>query len=557
MAEVSFFAAVRGCGRDALLWLALSGGCLLLFQASGAFQAEFDAYPDEASHYVTSLMVKEYVAQGAPSPPLQFALDYYYHFPKVALGHYPPFLYVVQGAWMLVFPATRASLLVLNAMLIALTGTLLCRFARTQFGFPAGAGLAVLWVCLPLTQTYGGMVMAETLLTVLVFGAALAYGRYLDRPELKHAAAFGFLAALAILTKQLALFLALAPPAAVLLARRVRLMRSLSFWLPAAIVAVAAGPWYLFAHTRLLKAPLGEMLGYPLPSTTLAGQWGYLVQSSGWVIAGLMLAGLWARVIRPCWRALPVPGMWAVSAACLLALLLFSVPAPVAASEDRHLTSVQPFVLLFAAAGVAWLSEMLGRRCFSRAKWAAAVAVAAGVAFALWTFRLPHRPYRGFSEAAALVLEDPSKENSVSLVCADASGEGAFVAAIAAGDRLSGHYVLRANKALASTGWSGIWYVPTYRTADSLFDYLESVPVRFLVVQEGPGPARHTHWRLVREMLRKYSGRWTEIGVFPRRPSPSGPAAGVRLYRLIGQEGRPPSPIKVRIARLQGETAAN
>jgi hypothetical protein len=175
----------RWCRRSVSLWLLLLATDLVLLWVSGAFQAEFGEYPDEPAHYVTSLMVRDYIAGGvASSPPTQFAVDYYLHYPKVALGHYPPFLYVVQAAWMLVFPISRASLLVLNAVLIALTGTLLYRVVREEFGHWAGVGAGLVWVALPAVQAYGGMVMAEPLAALPAFGAVVCYGRYLENPRL-------------------------------------------------------------------------------------------------------------------------------------------------------------------------------------------------------------------------------------------------------------------------------------------------------------------------------------------------------------------------------------
>src|ERR1700737_1922031 len=89
--------------RDALVFLTLFGIVVSLQVASGAYHSEFGGYPDEPAHYVTSLMVHDYIAQMHWFSPTQFAEDYYAHYPKVAMGHWPPLLYVVQGAWMLIF----------------------------------------------------------------------------------------------------------------------------------------------------------------------------------------------------------------------------------------------------------------------------------------------------------------------------------------------------------------------------------------------------------------------------------------------------------------------
>jgi len=77
------------CCSAALQWVA------------GAFRSGFGANPDEPAHYVTGLMVRDYVAQLLPGSPIAFAQNYYLHYPAVAFGHWPPMFYVLQALWTL------------------------------------------------------------------------------------------------------------------------------------------------------------------------------------------------------------------------------------------------------------------------------------------------------------------------------------------------------------------------------------------------------------------------------------------------------------------------
>ena len=67
--------------------------------SNGAFYSEFAGDADEPSHYVTGLMVRDYLAQLAPAPPMEYAEAYYIHYPRVAMGHWPPMFYAVEGVW--------------------------------------------------------------------------------------------------------------------------------------------------------------------------------------------------------------------------------------------------------------------------------------------------------------------------------------------------------------------------------------------------------------------------------------------------------------------------
>src|SRR5687768_1057590 len=63
---------------------------LLLQWLGGAYASGFGGHPDEAAHYVSSLMVRDFLPQAASGHPMQFAQSYYLHYPKVAIGNWPP-----------------------------------------------------------------------------------------------------------------------------------------------------------------------------------------------------------------------------------------------------------------------------------------------------------------------------------------------------------------------------------------------------------------------------------------------------------------------------------
>ena len=60
---------------------------------------------DEPAHYVTGLLIHDYVVKKFPESPLSFAARYYLHYPKIALGVWPPFFHIVEAFWMMVFSA--------------------------------------------------------------------------------------------------------------------------------------------------------------------------------------------------------------------------------------------------------------------------------------------------------------------------------------------------------------------------------------------------------------------------------------------------------------------
>ena len=158
---------------------------------AGAYQAEFAGHPDEPSHYVTALLVHQYVKEGFPARPMKYAESFYLHYPKVAIGHWPPALYVAQAAWMLVFSPAPTSVLLFQALLSALVAWLVFRAAAARFGFAAGLLLGLLYCALPTVQRAASADMAEPLLSLFTLLAALYLACFLDHERTRDLAIFG------------------------------------------------------------------------------------------------------------------------------------------------------------------------------------------------------------------------------------------------------------------------------------------------------------------------------------------------------------------------------
>ena len=105
------------------------------------------------------------IAHGFPGSPMQFARNYYAHYPEIGFGHWPPWLYVIQAAWPLVFPATRQSLLVRLALCAALTATALEAAAGRWVSARAGPVAALVFLLVPISESLDSMWMAESVLT--------------------------------------------------------------------------------------------------------------------------------------------------------------------------------------------------------------------------------------------------------------------------------------------------------------------------------------------------------------------------------------------------------
>src|SRR5262249_9708393 len=140
-----------------VFWLTLL--CGLLWTKS--FDSEYGAHPDEAAHYVTGLMVSDYLWGGERESPTAFAQRFYDHYPKVALGNWPPGFYLMQAAWHLPFGYGRVSMLVFMSVISAAVGLLIFRVLRPHLISTLAWAGALAWLLLPLTINLTGSIMSE------------------------------------------------------------------------------------------------------------------------------------------------------------------------------------------------------------------------------------------------------------------------------------------------------------------------------------------------------------------------------------------------------------
>ena len=480
----------RSWGATLLIGVVLLVVVFVFQWLGGAYQSEFGSHPDEAAHYVTGLVMHDYIAAGFPGNPLSYAKNYYNHYPKVALGHWPPFFYVLQSAWTLVFTPSRGSVLALMAVLTALTALILFRVLRPEFGAAKALAGAMLFLALPLVQQFAGAVMTEIPITLLILLATIFFGRYLKNEHTVDALAFGLLASLAILTKFSGFVLVLVPPLALLLTRKFHLLKRASFWWPVVIVAVLCGPWT--AATLRLASDGMTQEGWGWAFTHKAVPFYlrkfYVALGAGVILLGVV--GFGAKLFGKRSGESAHSGLWAAAGALLASVLLLHMVVP-CGYEARHLIPALPAAVLFAVAGGDWLSGWLARRGLAPSTAVVVVFGVAALAFVAETFRVPQKGYQGFGPVAETLLRNPEAKKAAFLISSDARGEGMFIAEVAMREKRPGHWVRRGSKELASSSWSGAGYKSRFADEQSLIGFLRTNSVRYLVLDRSLGPGTH------------------------------------------------------------------
>ncbi|HEX4085482.1 MAG TPA: glycosyltransferase family 39 protein [Chthoniobacteraceae bacterium] len=486
-----------------LLYLIVLASGMLFHFASGSESSELGSHPDEAAHFVTGLMVRDYLASGFHESPLRYADEYYRHYPKIGLGIWPPVFYLAQALWAAVFHGGVATILRMVLALGVALAMVMGWWLWRVFGWVEAFTGAVLLTALPLVQQYSNMVMAETLVALLMFGAVCYFARYLEGAEWSGAIGFGICGGLAIMTKGTGLALALVPLLAILFTRRFALLKRPSLWVAALIVAVIAGPWTW--HFRNQGRGGWEEPNPSLHFTTMA--LGYYAReicvALGWMLVAAAALGV-IFLFLPRRPKQQKPAIAVCSLSLVIAVWIFQCLTPVGL-EARHLMPAMPALIVLAMAGLHGLGRCTTVRGVIAAGMLAIFFLAPdlphspapepgygsiGNASALSPFRIPRKQWGGFellAEAALAGGQGPI------LVASDARGEGMFIADVAINDPHRPSYIVeRASKLLASSTWSGSGYQSFYQTPGQVLAALEKEKIRYLVTDSSVAhPSEH------------------------------------------------------------------
>lgn len=532
----------------ALMWfLPYFALALSLQWRAGAYQSGFGTYPDEPSHFVTGLMVYKYLTGWFGSSPMAFAERFYAHYPAVGFGHWPPLFYTIQALWGVPFGLSRTSALVLMAVMAAVSAALVSYSVRMRYGRVYGAVFGVLFVVLPIVQLHTAAIMAELPLTVFSFATVLAFVKLVEKPTKWQAWVCGLCLAAAILVKGDGWALLAIPVCAPFLTEHPYRFARKWGWITLAPVAVICVPYMLL--TINLATDGFERLS---PSWTFI-EWalyryaGDHVRIVGYPLMILALIGAIVTVLRPLLARRAGDAVWILNSIMIAAVFFFHALVPTSLEPRKIFMSI-PSLLLFSAAGVKYLSDLVGA-VWRIPKYAYPVSV--GVLVSVLSLQQPASLiHRNMGPAAQAVLDSPTLDRSAVLVGSTAFNESeelSFVAELAAREKADFHHaIIRAGKFLADSSWMGTDYKLRYTDPKEVHALLDAIPVSCAVLYVGKARP-DSHARLIKDVLMENAGEWNlihsqpsapgKIEVFALRTPSQGPVRlpQIDLHRKLGR----------------------
>ncbi len=489
-------------------------GLLLLSTAMhwlpGSFDNSFSGHPDEPSHFLTGLMIRDWLLSFPLSNPMGFIYEYYEHYPKIAIGHWPPLFYGALGLWFIIFPATHTSALLMMALVTAsLATTLYCCLSK-RYGWGSALLAAILFVIVPLTQAIDSLIMTGTLVSLLSILATLAFARFLQLRSAGSSLLFGFIASAAILTRGSAFSLALVPAIAILITRRQELLYNWRLWISVIPVSLFCLPWYIATREYMTGTWAGAagFIEYEFDSFVLYGSAYFTHFGPALLIPALI--GFHSTVIKP-WKKGEVTPFWASLTALLIATVIFHLSVP-ASIELRFLMPTLFPMMAFFVAGCTLITERLS--AFGLSKPVNHIAVY-GIILALFikiTFFVVDNRTHGYQQAAsmAVALTEP---DATLLISSDSIGEGSFVVEVAIqSQRPDGRYVLRGSKKLSSSDWMGRDYKLLLGSSTDIINYLNEENVQLIAIDRSiPEENQRPDMVLLEQALAQNPHQWQPV----------------------------------------------
>ncbi len=517
----------------------------------GALESGFGGFEDEPAHLVTGLMVRDWLANAlgiaesaGPSwtEPRAFAENFYTHYPKVAIGQWPPVFHALLGLWMLVAGTSKLAIISLLTLLTSATAYLVFGAVRNMHGLAAGAVAAAIFLTVPIVQLCGAAAMTEIPLALFSLLAVFAFGRYLEFGHARWIYCFAAASILTVLTKGTGLALALVPLLCLPLSGRWGILKKPSLWLAGALVAMVTAPWYLVTVSMTQDSwGGGTTPSFAYARFAASEYFPWLLGLLGPVGALLVPVGI-AVGVRDFRLGLKGGGRWLAFGAWAPALMILHHVIP-SSVEERHLAVLAPAWVALAALGAGGVARWFLRRStkershaeavFREQQWAALAIAGMGLFAVIWQGAPPKKDFRGWDRAGQeLVLGghgplgsdltanaggpgDAVDRPARLLVASDPVGEGLFVAGAALADRArSQHYVLRASKVLCFAGWSGRTYDQRFPTPLGVESWLTERGVDLIVIDRSVVDTRHwyAHMDQLEAIVAEPTGSWEEYG---------------------------------------------
>jgi len=522
---MTIFCAGRGKASEALnnfvrsrfLSLGLGGffiGLLvgvLVVISTGAYSSGFSG-ADESAHFLNSYFISIYLKGHVGVNPLAFATDFYIHYPKISIGHWPPAYYGIVGLLFLVLPAAVKIAFLINLCFSSLPVAAVAVTLGNVLNRRAALLGATLYALMPLVTEGQAYFMLDQVLAAVCIAATMAWVAYTLKPAWWRALLFVGFCVFAVLTKGNGWLLVFVPAYHLLLTHNWRLLALPHIYGAALVAGLIVLPWY-WLTAGIAADGFNYQAGLEYALTAFSAAVGHLVDNM--TVLGLLLA--LSAVFMEYRQRRHNPTRWSIISACIslvLATLTLQCLIPVDI-VSRYMAPALPAMVVLAVIGLRHIYTSLMDCRFS------GMSVIASLFLVVLMFvpGMKHLATRAakpdYQVAKVLPVLATGLPHNLCLIDGLSNAEGAFMVEMALQDPKLQHYAIRGSKLFADTNFMGTQYTPRFTDSRSLLAEMKRLGIHnVIIVRAGNEPA-YPHSRQLIEALQLPESSFKRVGVFP------------------------------------------
>jgi len=458
--------------------IALLVGIAVLWQTQ-AMQAGFSG-ADESSHFLNGYFISNYLKFHFPANPLAHAVEYYIHYPKISIGHWPPAYYGFLSLLFLVVPATPATAVVINLLVSALPAAVVGGVLAYLAGVRVALAGVVIYAIAPLVLDAYSYFMLDQALAAVTIAAMVTWVAYVNRQTWARAFAFAVLFAIAVLLKGNGWLLVFVPLLQLLIGGNWRSLLAPPIYLAMAVAAMAVVPWY-WVTSGISADGFNYQPGLSYAWLALSANLKTLGSNLTYTAAPLSVIG----VMRFHRHRHVAPGRWQLVAGCLsliLATLALQSLVPVDI-VDRYMAPALTALLVLAMLGAQaiFLYALAGSR---RRRMLAIPAILVAVAMiGPGLVRFGQLREKIDLRTAVVVPAIAGTESPVVyMIDGSAGAEGGFIAEMALKDPALQSYTVRASKVFAESNFMGTSYRLKYPGSEKVLQEVQRLGIAYIVI---------------------------------------------------------------------------
>ena len=470
------------------LIIGLLAGILALLRTH-AYSSGFSG-ADEPAHFLNAYVVSMYLQSWFSSNPMAFAADFYAHYPKISIGHWPPAYYALLGPVFLVIPPTIEAAFLINLIVSALPAAgvaMTLGYLSGRYAAFIGAGVYAL---APLVMEGQSFFMLDQALAASCVAATIAWVHFVAAPGWKRALFFSFLCAFAVLLKGNGWLMVFVPVYYMILTKNYRLLAKPYLYGAALAAAVLVVPWY-WATAGISADGFNYKAGWDYATMALAANLGFVRFNVG--VVSFFLA-LTAIIVE--YRARhTTPARWGIVSACLsliMATLTLQSLIPVDI-VDRYMAPALPAIVVLAFLGLQQCYDFLARQNYAAMGALVTVLLVASMVAPGVSHMLERHPKPDYRMAEVAKVQQNYSSPGIWLIDGSSNAEGAFIAEMALRDRSLSSYTVRASKLLADSNFMGSKYQLKFAGGQGVLREIEHLGIRNIVIAQSSGRFAFPH----------------------------------------------------------------